>query len=352
MSTIEDYSHINVDGVERVLGVNERVREEMRGKVAELEFNIFRVGELTEGNELVTVTCYILAKEHLFQKLSLSLETYLSFARRIQSGYKSVTYHNRTHASDLSQTFYYFARTRGLSQKCALEDHELFALIVAGACHDHEHPGFSNQFLVDTKNPIAIRYNDVSVLENHHIASSFALMLDTGMNILEGMGHNEFKRVRALMIHCVLATDMSKHFGELGKFKARATNSEFDPSKGNDKDMVLSMMFHLADISNATKPWDLCQRWTDLLFVEFFHQGDLERDRGAPISYLMDRTTVNIAKAQINFLDVIVNPAFEAADSVLGLHANLENIKKNKGKWQERFDEYDIKLQQEKAKIA
>ena len=57
--------------------------------------------------------------------------------------------------------------------------------IVGGACHDHEHPGFNNIYLIEAKDPIALRYNgkiyfnifvDVSVLENHHIASSFALM--------------------------------------------------------------------------------------------------------------------------------------------------------------------------------
>lgn len=98
------------------------------------------------------------------------------------------------------------------------------------------------------------------------------------------------------MIGSILHTDMSKHFSEAGKFKTRLTSQDFDPANG-DKDMTLFMMFHLADISNGTKPWKVCQKWTDLLFIEFFHQGDLERNRGAPISYLMDRNTVNIAKS-------------------------------------------------------
>ncbi len=97
------------------------------------------------------------------------------------------------------------------------------------------------------------------------------------------------------MINLVLSTDMSKHFSELGKFKARIASPEFDPLNQTDKDMLLQTLFHLADISNPTKPWALCQKWTDLLFVEFFKQGDLERAQGLPISYLMDRTTVNIA---------------------------------------------------------
>lgn len=74
------------------------------------------------------------------------------------------------------------------------------------------------------------------------------------------------------------------------------------------------LLFHLADISNSTKPWEVCQKWIDLLFIEFFHQGDLERSRGTPISYLMDRLSVNIAKSQIGFLDVIIAPSFISAN--------------------------------------
>ena len=72
------------------------------------------------------------------------------------------------------------------------------------------------------------------------------------------------------MILSVLGTDMSKHMSDLGKFKSRTAAEDFDP-KGQDKDMVLAMMFHLADISNATKTWHICKKWTDLLFVEFFN---------------------------------------------------------------------------------
>ena len=114
------------------------------------------------------------------------------------------------------------------------------------------------------------------------------------------------------MVGAVLATDMSKHFSELAKFKTRVGAQDFDAA-ASDKDMTLFELFHLADISNSTKPWNVCLKWTELLFIEFFHQGDLERERNIPISYLMDRCIVNIAKSQIGFLDVIVGPGFQAS---------------------------------------
>ena len=142
------------------------------------------------------------------------------------------------------------------------------------------------------------------------------------------------------MINCVLATDMSKHFNEIGKIKARMASNDFDP-KEKDKELVMSLTFHLADISNGTKPWEVCKKWTELLFQEFYKQGDQERRNRQPISYLMDRATVNIAKSQIGFLNVIIQPAYQAVSQLLSIQQNLANIESNRAKWQSSFDEYE-----------
>ena len=48
--------------------------------------------------------------------------------------------------------------------------------ILAAACHDVDHPGVNNIFLIESSDKLAIRYNDVSVLENHHVATSFDIL--------------------------------------------------------------------------------------------------------------------------------------------------------------------------------
>lgn len=62
-------------------------------------------------------------------------------------------------------------------------DHlETLAILTAAAIHDFEHPGVNNAFLSKLQDKIAIRYNDASVLENHHVAASFELMFSKTQN--------------------------------------------------------------------------------------------------------------------------------------------------------------------------
>lgn len=70
---------------------------------------------------------------------------------------------------------------------------EVFALLTAAFCHDLEHPGTNNAYQVNSQTDLAIRYNDVSVLENHHAALCFHLIQATGF--LTGLSRDQFKEV-------------------------------------------------------------------------------------------------------------------------------------------------------------
>jgi hypothetical protein len=53
---------------------------------------------------------------------------------------------------------------------------EMMSYILAAACHDVDHPGVNNIFLIESRDKLAIRYNDISVLENHHVATTFDVL--------------------------------------------------------------------------------------------------------------------------------------------------------------------------------
>jgi calcium/calmodulin-dependent 3',5'-cyclic nucleotide phosphodiesterase len=76
-------------------------------------------------------------------------------------------------------------------------------------------------FLINSKNPLAIVYNDKSVLENHHISYTFRLLSEPNCEIFENLNNTELKDIRKKMINMVLSTDLAVHFYELGNFKAK-----------------------------------------------------------------------------------------------------------------------------------
>lgn len=85
------------------------------------------------------------------------------------------------------------------------------------------------------------------------------------------------------------------------------------------------------------------------LFVNLFFikviKGDLEREAELPISYLMDRYTVNKAKSQIGFIDVIIQPHFEVVKNFLPeLNKFLKNLEINRKEWEERLEQYNEEL--------
>lgn len=86
------------------------------------------------------------------------------------------------------------------------------SILIAASVHDTDHPGFNNPFMVKTKDKLALRYNDRSVLENHHIAVAFDSMLKSDdTRFFEHFTDAEFAEMRKQMIDLVLATDMGNH---------------------------------------------------------------------------------------------------------------------------------------------
>ena len=230
-----------------------------------------------------------------------------------------------------------------MKDKLKLDNLEEASCLISAALHDFEHPGVNNVFLVSMNDEIAIRHNDVSVLEQHHLAASFQLMQkNEDCNWAVKMHRDAFVRMRHVIIQTVLTTDMTKHFVELGTISSRMHDEDFNIAEAKDKELFIKFMFHLADISNPTKPFNLCRLWCDLLFVEFFAQGDLEKEHRFPVSQFFDRTTTSIARSQIGFIDFIIKPSFAPVIKVFPDLAHLDQAcELNKTHWKALFEEYD-----------
>lgn len=63
-------------------------------KIDQYDFNIFRLRDLTNGNELETVLPFILTKHNLIAGNKLEFNYLINFVRALARGYKQITYHN------------------------------------------------------------------------------------------------------------------------------------------------------------------------------------------------------------------------------------------------------------------
>ena len=97
-------------------------------------------------------------------------------------------------------------------------DVELFSLLLSALCHDVDHTGRTNAFESASYSQLALKYNDESILENHHSALTFKLLCEKEYNIFFNVSNDNFKYIRKYMISNILHTDMKRHFESLNAF--------------------------------------------------------------------------------------------------------------------------------------
>eukprot|EP01105_Mastigella_eilhardi_P016378 TRINITY_DN3739_c0_g1_i6.p1 TRINITY_DN3739_c0_g1~~TRINITY_DN3739_c0_g1_i6.p1 ORF type:complete len:610 (+),score=146.47 TRINITY_DN3739_c0_g1_i6:235-2064(+) len=248
------------------------------------------------------------------------------FLEDVNTTYHDNFYHNAVHAADVVQTLH-CVLNMGLDRW--LNELELFSLLIAGACHDADHPGVNNNFLINTESPLAVKYNDRSVLENHHAATAIRLLAKH--KLLESFTEEERKAVRKNVIETIVATDMACHLDWVSKFKMRVGSNFCQPE---DRLLLMVMALKCADISNVCKPPAVYKKWTDALVQECYAQGDLEKKRGIRVSPFMDRNKPeSFANSQRGFFKILAEPMFTAFAKFLGndkasviaqnMHANM-----------------------------
>uniref|UniRef100_A0A8C6NMG1 Phosphodiesterase n=1 Tax=Nothobranchius furzeri TaxID=105023 RepID=A0A8C6NMG1_NOTFU len=300
-------------------GVNTDYEEELAKELEDLDkwsFNIFRVAEFSNNRPLSCIMYAIFQERELLKTFRIPADTFVTYVMTLEDHYHgNVAYHNSLHAADVTQSTHVLLSTPALD--AVFTDLEILAALFAAAIHDVDHPGVSNQFLINTNSELALMYNDESVLENHHLAVGFKLLHQENCDIFQNLTKRQRQSLRKLVIDMVLATDMSKHMTLLADLKTMVETKKVTSSgvllldHYTERIQVLKNMVHCADLSNPTKPLPLYRQWTERIMEEFFRQGDKERERGMEISAMCDKHTASVEKSQVGFIDYIVHPLWE-----------------------------------------
>jgi len=241
----------------------------------------------------------------------------------------SNAYHNAAHAADVTNTVLYWLRLRTSSGLADLNATERMAALCAAAAHDVGHTGKANRFHVSAETPLAMLYNDQSVLENMHCCILFLILHADSSNILAGLEAATRATFRAVVVDMILATDLAKHFNMVSRFKREFLSTPIDagdsPKDAKKPDgetrphldapqrkELLGFMLKASDVAGSSKPFELHAQWSMRILAEFFAQGDAERDLGLPCSPFCDRQTTNVSESQGGFFDFIVSPLYSA----------------------------------------
>ncbi|XP_018057838.1 PREDICTED: cAMP-specific 3',5'-cyclic phosphodiesterase isoform X5 [Atta colombica] len=291
--------------------------------------DIFRIGELSNNRPLTCVAYTAFQSRDLLKSLAIPPKTFVTFMMTLEDHYvKDNPFHNSLHAADVTQSTHTLLNTPALES--VFTPLEITAALFAASIHDVDHPGLTNQFLINSSSELALMYNDESVLENHHLAVAFKLLQNEGCDIFVNMTKKQRQTLRKMVIDMVLSTDMSKHMSLLADLKTMVETKKVAGSgvllldNYTDRIQVLENLVHCADLSNPTKPLTLYRRWVSLLMEEFFLQGDREREQNMDISPMCDRHSATIEKSQVGFIDYIVHPLWETwADLV---HPDAQEI--------------------------
>ena len=280
-------------------------------KMADIDFNVFKISSLSNNMELLVVMNHLFHLYKMNESLNIDSKFFKNYFYLVNINYRKNAYHNSIHGCDVTQTMYFIIKTCNIDTICNLSDIDIFCCYFASSIHDVDHPGNNNNYEIAVESPIAISYNDKAVLENYHLFKAFSLLKTENCDVFSNFSVTNYTLSRRIIISMVLSTDMANHFSDLNNLKIRIKSEDYNPQT-NDKQILLNSLIHSSDISNPIKPIDIYTEWVKRVFIEFYSQGDKEREKGLKISYLCDRFTVNIPDAQIGFIDGIVFPLFDA----------------------------------------
>ncbi|XP_055854234.1 high affinity cGMP-specific 3',5'-cyclic phosphodiesterase 9A isoform X1 [Episyrphus balteatus] len=241
-------------------------------------------------------------------KFHIPMDTLREWLYEVYKHYNEVPFHNFRHCFCVAQMMYAITRQANLISR--LGELECLILLVSCICHDLDHPGYNNIYQINARTELALRYNDISPLENHHCSIAFRLLEHPECNIFKHFSRESFNVIREGIIRCILATDMARHNEILDQFKE--VTPTFDYSNRSHVNLLCMILIKVADISNEARPMDVAEPWLDRLLQEFFAQSAAEKSEGLPVTPFMDPDKVSKPGSQVRFIGLVLLPLFEA----------------------------------------
>lgn len=254
----------------------------------------------------------------------------------VSENYRENRFHNFLHAVTVMQCSVVLSRD---IDSPLLSPMDRFGLYLSALVHDVNHPGHANSFEKLVQSPLAIRYQEQSILEHHHIAVSFTLMNVRGCNFIRTMGAGAGQALKSLMKSCILATDMMQH-SSLVQMVSEKVETGFSTSRPDDRSLLCVVLVHSADLFNPIRQFDIAKKWAQCISDEFNAQAEKETRLGFPLQeYLVTTTETKLAENEIYFTNKFVLPLWNVLSNIFPVFETYRvRCTDNIGRWEQLRD--------------
>ncbi|KAJ2017872.1 hypothetical protein IW146_008088 [Coemansia sp. RSA 922] len=130
------------------------------------------------------------------------------------------------------------------------------------------------------------------------------------------------------------ATNGAKN-GKPRRMQVRRSVSMYDALlDSTQRQRLIGILLHAVDVFNPVLPWPMCKKWSDLMNIESFNQGETEKKLSLPVSPNMDRTTTDQRQVSLDFGNIIIRPFFSELVSLFPVDDELlPALESNLQKW-------------------
>ncbi|GKZ00770.1 hypothetical protein MPSEU_001028800 [Mayamaea pseudoterrestris] len=164
-----------------------------------------------------------------------------------------------------------------------------FALVFAAFIHDVGHPGVTNAQLIAEDDPMARKFNDKSIVEQHSFEIAWRVLMKPRYRVFREQiycTNAERKRFRQVLINAVMATDISdrsllqqralrweKAFKKVDSDHMHTSQESGRNRVTRDADnrkatVVIDTLMQLADVAHTLQHWNIYRKWNEKLFNE------------------------------------------------------------------------------------
>ncbi len=262
--------------------------------------------------ELIELCCDIFRDADI-SSFSIKEDQIRAFITAACAQYQDVPYHNFWHATHVLHATYMLLMTPEVMQYLTNLDRLILLIVAIG--HDIDHDGHTNSFHQANSSDLACRYNDKSILENHHASLTWRLLTDASLGLLSSLSKEDKLYLRNMMIELILSTDMSHHVDLLTEFKNTQFSQFMSPEH---KILFMKSLLHSADVGNAVRHFKAANALSRKIQSEFKEQVTQEKELGLPSAPYMNPANEQVAwNLEANFIDYVCLPLWIRLSEVI-----------------------------------